>query len=223
MINKIKKFNNDLCCNNLLRIDPFLNYIQTTINDFINTNNMYNEDKKWNKKLTIEKLFLKFNQKYLCSDYFNDREALYIKLYELEDTKNKSLKSIKKLRIKSDKFLKRLKFEDNIKDKRKNEIINNTKFHLYFNGLGDFVINMNEYFWLYHYVDNVNSINNTIDFEQKFLFTYNKIIIKSNEIIRPQNIIFYDKIFIVWKPKSLKILYYELNTNYINVKINEKK
>ena len=223
ILNKIKKFNNDLCCNNLLRIDPILNYIQTTINDFITTKNMYNGNKKWNKKLTIEKLFLKFNQKYLCSDYFNDREALYIKLYELEDTKNKSLKSIKKLRIKSDKFLKRLKFEDNIKDKTKNEIINNTKFHLYFNGLGDFVINMNEYFWLYHYVDNVNGINNTIDFEQKFLFTYNKIIIKSNEIIRPQNIIFYDKIFIVWKTKSLKILYYELNTNYVNLKINEKK
>ena len=226
MINKLQKVNNDLCCNNLLRIDPILNNIQTTVNDFIINDNNYSKNKKWNKKMKLNNLFFKFSQKYLCSDYFNNKEALFIKLYEVGDGKNKSIKSVKKLRITSEKFFKRLKFEENIKDKIKNEIINNIKFHLFFNGLGDFVINMNEHFWLYHYKEdshNKNSINNNIDFENNPLFTYNKIIIKSNDIIRPQNIIFYDKIFIVWKQKSLKILYYEMDSNNINIKINSKK
>ena len=223
---KLKKYSNELCCNSLLRIDSCLNYMQTTMNDYIIENKINKNNKNWYKKIKLKNLFFKFNNQYLCSDYYNDREALYIKLYGLSDEKNKSIESIKRIRIKSDKFIKKLKFEDNIKGKIKNEIINNIKYYLYFNGLGDFVINMNEYFWVYHYIDDTgseNNINNISDVEKKILFTYNKIIIKANDIMRYEKVIFYDKIFIVWKQKSLKILYYELNNNYMNIKKDSPK
>jgi len=220
---KFKKYNNDFCCNTLLRIDPLLNYMQTTINDYIINSNIDSKNKKWNKKMKLKNLFYKFNDKFLCSDYFNDKEALYIKLYGLKE--NNSIESIKKIRIDTRKFIKRLNFEENIKDKYKNEIINNLKLHLFFNGLGDFIINMEEYFWIYCYNDEImkkNIINKNI--EENHIFSYNKIIIKSNETIRFHNVIFYDKILIVWKQKSLKILFYELNINDINnKKLKEEK
>ena len=223
---KLKKYNNELCCNNLLRIDPLLNIMQTTVNDLIIDNIIDGSNKKRIKKMKIKSLFFKFNNRYLCSDYYNDKDALYIKLYEISDNNNKSIESIKRIRIKTKKFIKRLKFEDNIKPQKKDEIIKNIKYHLYFNGLGDFIINMNEYFWIYHYIDNLNnenSNNNTNNIIEKPLYTYNKIKIKTNEIIRFQNIIFFEKIFIIWKQKSLKILYYELGINDINVKKDIKK
>ena len=226
MMYKLKKYNNELCCNSLLRIDPFLNYIQTTMNDYTIDYKIDKVNKNWYKKLKLKNLFFKFSNRYLCSDYFNDKDALYIKLFEISDNKNESLESIKRIRIKSDKFIKKLKFEDNIKGKIKNEIINNIKYHLYFNGFGDFVINMNEYFWIYHYIDEINienSINNINDDKKNILYTYNKIIIKTNDIMRYENIIFYDKIFIVWKQKSLKILYYELDNSDMNIKKESKK
>lgn len=226
MMYKLKKYNNELCCNSLLRIDPFLNYIQTTMNDYTIDCKIDKDNKNWYKKLKLKNLFFKFSNRYLCSDYFNDKDALYIKLFEINDNKNDSLESIKRIRIKSDKFIKKLKFEDNIKGKIKNEIINNIKYHLYFNGFGDFVINMNEYFWIYHYIDEINienSINNINDDKKNILYTYNKIIIKTNDIMRYENIIFYDKIFIVWKQKSLKILYYELDNSDMNIKKESKK
>ena len=226
MIFKLKKYNNELCSNSLLRTDPFLNYMQTTMNDYIIDCKIDKDNKNWNKKIKLKNLFFKFNHRYLCSDYFNDSYALYIKLFEISNINNKSIESIKRIRIKSDKFLKKLKFEDNIKGKIKNEIINNIKYHLYFNGLGDFVINMNEYFWIYHYIDEIkseNGINNIIDEKKNILYTYNKIIIKTNDIIRYENIIFYDKIFIVWKQKSLKILYYELDNSDLNYKKEKKE
>ena len=226
MMYKLKKYNNNLCCNSLLRIDPFLNYIQTTMNDYTIDCKIDKDNKNWYKKLKLKNLFFKFSNRYLCSDYFNDKDALYIKLFEMSDNKNESLESIKRIRIKSDKFIKKLKFEDNIKGKIKNEIINNIKYHLYFNGFGDFVINMNEYFWIYHYIDEINienSINNINDDKKNILYTYNKIIIKTNDIMRYENIIFYDKIFIVWKQKSLKILYYELDNSDMNIKIESKE
>lgn len=226
IIHKLKKYNNELCCNNLLRVDPFLNYIQNTLNDFTFNNDINNKNEQFIKKMKLKNLFWKFNNKYLCSDYYNDRESLYIKLYGIGDNQN-SIETIKRIRIGADKFIKKLKFEENIKDKHKTEILNNLKFHLYFNGLGDFIINMNEYFWVYHYNDDYkinekDNINTVKDNKIKILYTYNKIIIKTNDIIRFQNIIFYDKIFIVWKQKSLKILYYDLNSNDISLKANPK-
>ena len=84
---------------------------------------------------------------------------------------------------------------------------------------------MEEYFWIYCYNDEIikkNIINKNI--EENHIFSYNKIIIKSNETIRFHNVIFYDKILIVWKHKSLKILFYELNINDINnKKLKEEK
>ena len=173
------------------------------------------------------KIFFKFNDKYFCSDYYNDREFLYIKLYGIDnDNGDKSIKAIKKIGIKTDKFIKRLKLEENIKDNTRKEIINNIKYHLFFNGLGDIIINMNEYFWIYHYKDDLNDKNyfNSINENtENPLYTYNKIIVKANDIIRFQNIIFFDKTFIFWKQKSLKILYYDLSTNDINSKKDTKE
>ena len=45
-----KKFNSDFCCNSLLRIDPFLNHVQTTLNDYIVSNNDLIGNKIWMKK-----------------------------------------------------------------------------------------------------------------------------------------------------------------------------
>ena len=222
--NKIKKFNNDYCCNSLLRIDPFLNYSQSTLNDININKNEFKVDKKWIKKMKLMNLYFKFNDKYLCSDYYNDNKALFIKLYGIASFNNNiSTECIKKIRINSNKFIKKLKFEDNIKDKNKKEIINNLKCHLFFNGLGDFIINMNEYFWIYHYIDyvNDNNINNNNN-KEEFLYKYNNIIIKNNDIIRFHNIVFYDKHLIIWKPKSLKILYYNLSLD-TNLKNNSKE
>jgi hypothetical protein len=73
---------------------------------------------------------------------------------------------------------------------------------------------MNEYLWIYHYIDEAKETNNINSFKQnkeKPLYKYNNIIIKSNDIIKYNNIVFYDKTLIIWKPKSLKILYYNLN------------
>ena len=228
IVYKLKKYNNNLCCNKLLRIDPLLNHIQTTINDFTNKN-ISCDDKNLFKKLKLINLLFKFNDKYFCSDYYNDREFLYIKLYGIDNNNgDKSIKAIKKIGIKTDKFIKRLKLEENIKDNTRKEIINNIKYHLFFNGLGDIIINMNEYFWIYHYKDDLNDKNyfNSINENtENPLYTYNKIIVKANDIIRFQNIIFFDKTFIFWKQKSLKILYYDLSTNDINSKkdIKEEK
>ena len=225
IIHKIKKFNNDYCCNSLLRIDPFLNYIQSTLNDINMDKNKLKVDKKWIKKMKLMNLYFKFNEKYLCSDYYNDSEALYIKLYGISSFNNNfSTEFIKKIRIDSNKFIKKIKFEENIKDKIKKEIINNLKCHLFFNGLGDFIINMNEYFWIYHYIDgeNENNIFNN-DNKEKLLYKYNIIMIKNNDIIRFHNILFYDKNLIIWKPKSLKIIYYNLNLNDINFKKSSKE
>ena len=222
--NKIKKFNNDYCCNSLLRIDPFLNYSQSTLNDININKNEFKVDKKWIKKMKLMNLYFKFNDKYLCSDYYNDNKALFIKLYGIASFNNNiSTECIKKIRINSNKFIKKLNFEDNIKDKNKKEIINNLKCHLFFNGLGDFIINMNEYFWIYHYIDyvNDNNINNNNN-KEEFLYKYNNIIIKNNDIIRFHNIVFYDKHLIIWKPKSLKILYYNLSLD-TNLKNNSKE
>ena len=47
--------------------------------------------------------------------------------------------------------------------------------------------------------------------------------IKNNDIIRFHNILFYDKNLIIWKPKSLKIIYYNLNLNDINFKKSSKE
>ena len=210
----------------MLRIDPLLNHIQTTINDFTNKN-ISCDDKNLFKKLKLINLLFKFNDKYFCSDYYNDREFLYIKLYGIDNNNgDKSIKAIKKIGIKTDKFIKRLKLEENIKDNTRKEIINNIKYHLFFNGLGDIIINMNEYFWIYHYKDDLNDKNyfNSINENtENPLYTYNKIIVKANDIIRFQNIIFFDKTFIFWKQKSLKILYYDLSTNDINSKKDTKE
>ena len=229
---KFKKYHNDLCCNCLLRIDPFLNLMQITPNDYISrVNNInINEEKniRYNYDIKLNNLYIKFNDKYLCSDYYNDKEALYIKLYDIIQNRYNNndynlIKSKKTIRISMNKFIKNIKFEKDIKEKFKKEIINNIKCHLYFNELGDFIININEYFWIYQHIDNCinNNINNN-DIEEP-LNKYNKIMIKSNDIIRFHNIIFYDKVLIIWKHKSLKILYYYLNTNDIKLKDASKE
>ena len=215
---KLDKYNSDFCCNSLLRIDPFLNHMQTTANDYIISSNNSLGNKIRTKKIKLGNIFFKFSDKYLCSDYYNNKEALYIKLYEISDIKKNSInsiESIKKIRISANKFIKRLKFEKNIKEKQKKEIINNIKCHIFFNRLGDFIINMNEFIWIYHYIDEIeetNKINNFKQSKDKPLYKYNNIIIKSNDIIKYNNIVFYGKNLIIWKPKSLKILYYNLNT-----------
>jgi hypothetical protein len=136
---------------------------------------------------------------------------------------DKSFLNINTIRIEMKKFIKTIQFGDNIKEKLKKEIIRNTKCHLFFNGLNDLIINVNEYFWIYKYnpqydneknnIINKNSINIINDGNDKkcILSKYNKICIKTNEIIRHHNIVFFGKIFIVWKQKSLKIIYYNLN------------
>ena len=229
---KFKKYNSDFCFNSLLRIDPFLNHMQTSLNDYIETSNDNSLGNKiWMKKTKLGNIFFKFSDKYLCSDYYNDKEALYIKLYEINVMNKNCIESIKKIRINANKFIKRLKFEGNIKEKMKKEIINNIRCHIFFNGLGDFIINMNEYLWIYHYIDEVKETNNINSFKQnkdKPLYKYNNIIIKSNDIIKYNNIVFYDKTLIIWKPKSLKILYYNLNNqnnieNNSNIISNESK
>ena len=146
---------------------------------------------------------------------------------------NNSIESIKKIRISANKFIKRLKFEENIKEKQKKEIKNNMKCQIFLNGLGDLIINMNEYIWIYHYIDEFNEKNNINNFKQskdKPLYKYNNIIVKSNEIIKYHHIIFYDKTLIIWKPKSLKILYYNLtmkdditNNNIISTQESKTK
>ena len=233
---KFKKYHNELCMNQLLIADPFLNNIQKTINDFILNNNIFGQNNNNNKykNLSLKNLFFKFNKNYLCSDYYNDEKALYIKLIKInhnlinsnDDKLNNndiSILGLSNIRIDMNKFIKKLKFEENIKEKTKKEIIRNTKCHLFFNGLNDLIINVNDLFWIYSYntqnengtekEDDLNNINkiNDVNNKKEVLTKINKISVKTNEIIRFHNIVFYDKIFIVWKQKSLKILYCNLN------------
>jgi hypothetical protein len=124
IIHKFNKYNSDFCCNRMLRVDPFLNHMQTTVNDYIiSSRDSYIENgQMWMKKTKLKNMFFKFSDKYLCSDYYNDKEALYIKLFEIDAMNNNSIESIKKIRISANKFIKRLKFEENIKEKQKKEI-----------------------------------------------------------------------------------------------------
>jgi hypothetical protein len=124
------------------------------------------------------------------------------------------------------KFIKKITFEDNIKDKYKKELIRNLKCHIFFNGLNDIVINVKDCFWIYHYnlegkeiIHNVNKDKSN----NQILLKYDRIIIKTDEIIRYHNIVFYDKIFIVFKQKSFKIFYYYLNINNIEDKSEKNK
>ena len=229
---QFKKYNCDFCMNQLLIVDSFLNNMQISINDYIYkyiTPNKNNKNDIY-KKINLKNLFFKVNEKYLCSDYYNDEKALYIKLLKTEQN-NKNIKKyyvdkIKEIRIDMNKFIKKINFEDNIKPKIKKEIIKNIKCHLFFNGLNDIVINVNENFWIYHYNDkfanekdnmnnneSINKINIENNNKEKVLLKYDGICIKTKDIIRYHNIIFFDNILIVWKQKSLKIIYFNLDKN----------
>ena len=121
------------------------------------------------------------------------------------------------------------KFEENIKPKSKKEIIRNIKCHLFFNGPNVIVINVNEYIWIYQYNDkfnkyehekyninnkeSINKINIENNNKEKVLIKYDGMCIKINEIIRNHNIIFYNNILVLWKQKSLKIIYFNLDKN----------
>ena len=220
---KFKKYHNELCMNQLLIVDSFLNNMQTSINDYISNYNIISQNSYNNefyKKIKLNKLFIKFNKNNLCNDYYNDEKALYIKLLKISNNKNKSIDMIKKIRFDMNKFIKKINFEDNIKEKIKIEIIRNTKCNLYFNGIGDILINVSDNFWIYHYNDEIEDKKNI---NENILIKYDRICIKTNEIIRYHNIIFFDNIFIVWKEKSLKILYYKLNKNNINLNKKQNK
>ena len=175
------------------------------------------------------------SENYLCCDYYNDEQALYIKLLKTNNCPNNNFNFSKKdeiieyrknIRIDMNKFIKKITFEDNIKDKYKKELIRNLKCHIFFNGLNDIVINVKDCFWIYHYnlegkeiIHNVNKDKSN----NQILLKYDRIIIKTDEIIRYHNIVFYDKIFIVFKQKSFKILYYYLNINNIEDKSEKNK
>ena len=173
------------------------------------------------------------NENYLCNDYYNDEKFLYIKLLKINKCSNNNsyynkkeeiIEYRKNIQIDMNKFIKNVTFKENIKDKDKKELIRNLKCHLFFNGLNDIVINVNDCFWIYHYNLEGNEIihnDNKKKSNNKILLKYEKIIIKTNEIIRYHNIVFYDKIFIVFKQNSFKILSYNLNLNNLEDK-NEK-
>ena len=231
---QFKKYHNDFCMNELLIVDSFLNNMQTSNNNYINNEvTLHENNNTFIKKLKLKNFFMKLNENYLCNDYYNDEKFLYIKLLKTNKCSNNNsyynkkeeiIEYRKNIQIDMSKFIKNVSFKENIKDKVKKEIIRNLKCHLFFNGLNDIVINVNDCFWIYHYNlegneiihnDNKNKSNN------KILLKYEKIIIKTNEIIRYHNIVFYDKIFIVFKQNSFKILFYNLNLNNLEDK-NEK-
>ena len=233
---QFKKYHSNFCMNKLLIVDSFLNNMQASVNDYTNKD-LNLKDGEIIQKIKLKNLFFKFNDNYLCSDYYNDDKALYIKLLKINknNNKNENISTIKQIRINMNKFIQKIKFEEEIKEKTKKEIIRNIKCHLFFNGLNDIIINVNEFFWIYHYNDlyknetndknNENSINKIVleNKNEKVLIKYDKICIKTNEIIRYHNIIFYDNIFIVWKQKSLKLIYLNLNKNILNKKEKEEK
>jgi len=232
---QLKKYHNDFCMNELLIVDSFLNNIQASNKNYIdNTVTLHDNSNNFIKKLKLKNIFMKMSENYLCSDYYNDEQALYIQLLKINkctkynsncSQKDEIIECRKNIRIDMNKFISRIKFEENIKDKDKKELIRNLKCHLFFNGLNDIVINLNDCFWIYHYNLENNEIIHNDNYKDKpnnqILLKYNKIYIKTTEIIRYHNIVFYDKIFIVFKQKSLKILYYNLNLNNIKNK-NEK-
>ena len=230
---QFKKYHNDLSMNQLLIVDPFLNDMQISVNDFI-YKDIDLKDGEIDKKIKIKNFLLKLGDNYFCSNYYNDETALYIKLLKINKNNiSENISSIRQIRINMSKFIKKIKFEEGIKEKTKKEIIKNIKCHLFFNGQNDIIINVNEFFWIYHYNDsmenedyNDKNQNNKIIFENKYpkvLIKYDKISVKTNEIIRYHNIIFYDNIFIVWKQKSLKIIYFNLNKNTLNKKEKEEE
>ena len=231
---QFKKYHNDFCMNELLIVDSFLNNMQTSNNNYIkNEAILHDNSNNFIKKLKLKNMFMKLSENYLCCDYYNDEQALYIKLLKTNNCPNNNFNFSKKdeiieyrknIRIDMNKFIKKITFEDNIKDKYKKELIRNLKCHIFFNGLNDIVINVKDCFWIYHYnlegkeiIHNVNKDKSN----NQILLKYDRIIIKTDEIIRYHNIVFYDKIFIVFKQKSFKILYYYLNINNIEDK-NEK-
>ena len=233
---QFKKYHNDFCMNELLIVDSFLNNMQTSNNNYIkNEAILYDNSNNFIKKLKLKNMFMKLSENYLCCDYYNDEQALYIKLLKTNNCPNNNFNFSKKdeiieyrknIRIDMNKFIKKITFEDNIKDKYKKELIRNLKCHIFFNGLNDIVINVKDCFWIYHYnlegkeiIHNVNKDKSN----NQILLKYDRIIIKTDEIIRYHNIVFYDKIFIVFKQKSFKILYYYLNINNIEDKSEKNK
>ena len=229
-----KKYHNDFCMNELLIVDSFLNNMQISNNNYINNEDiLHDNSNNFIKKLKLKNMFMKLSENYLCSDYYNDEQALYIKLLKINKCSNNNfnfnklneiIEYKKNIRIDMNKFIKKIAFEENIKDKDKKELIRNLKCHIFFNGLNDIVINAKDCFWIYHYNlesnEKIHKVNKDKSNNQ-ILLKYDKVIIKTNEIIRYHNIVFYDKIFIVFKQKSFKILYYNLNLNNI-VDKNEK-
>ena len=233
---QFKKYHNDFCMNELLIVDSFLNNMQTSNNNYIkNEAILHDNSNNFIKKLKLKNMFMKLSENYLCCDYYNDEQALYIKLLKTNNCPNNNFNFSKKdeiieyrknIRIDMNKFIKKITFEDNIKDKYKKELIRNLKCHIFFNGLNDIVINVKDCFWIYHYnlegkeiIHNVNKDKSN----NQILLKYDRIIIKTEEIIRYHNIVFYDKIFIVFKQKSFKILYYYLNINNIEDKSEKNK
>ena len=233
---QFKKYHNDFCMNELLIVDSFLNNMQTSNNNYIkNEAILHDNSNNFIKKLKLKNMFMKLSENYLCCDYYNDEQALYIKLLKTNNCPNNNFNFSKKdeiieyrknIRIDMNKFIKKITFEDNIKDKYKKELIRNLKCHIFFNGLNDIVINVKDCFWIYHYnlegkeiIHNVNKDKSN----NQILLKYDRIIIKTDEIIRYHNIVFYDKIFIVFKQKSFKILYYYLNINNIEDKSEKNK
>ena len=61
--------------------------------------------------------------------------------------------------------------------------------------------------------ESINKINIENNNKEKVLLKYDGICIKTKDIIRYHNIIFFDNILIVWKQKSLKIIYFNLDKN----------
>ena len=180
------KYYSNLCINSFLEIDGNLNFFQTNQNNFIlNKGN-----------INIQKNFIKFNDNWFCYNYYNNDKFLTFNMINIDEYK---IIQEQKIQFRMDRFIKKLEFKKEIKEKIKRELKNKIKPEIFMNGKGILIINIGENYWFFKYSKE--------NYYQKF----KRICLKTNLTFEYYNIILTSNYFIIWTDSSYKILFYKMN------------
>ena len=179
------KYYSNLCINNFLEIDGNLNYFQTNQNNFIHNKGNIN----------IQKNYIKFDDNWFCYNYYNNDKFLTFNMINIDEYK---IIKEEKIQFRMDRFIKKLEFKKEIKEKIKKEIKSKIKPEIFMNGKGILIINLGEYYWFFKYSKE--------NYYQKF----KRICLKTNLTFEYHNIIITSNYFIIWTDSSYKILFYEM-------------
>lgn len=184
-----------------------------------------------NKAIVVYKkqFYIKFNSNYYCYNYYNTDKATYIKLISFNNEEKKySSCNEKVIQLTMDKFVKKIMKSDSYRkefcylkeNKMKTHLQENMKPKIFFNGFGDVVINIHEYYWFYKHLNNNNDCVN--------IEKIKCICVKTHLTFEYYNVIFTKNIFYIWSEFSYKVLVFPLEAekemfmvNIENFDVNE--